>query len=83
MQFSFHPKPGSAITSAMEKSMSEAAAILALVEPRFESVDDARHWFEKTPLAGFSGQTAQQLVEAGRTAEVREFVAAVDAGIHS
>jgi len=67
----------------MENRTSDAAAILALVEPRFGSAELARHWFENEPLPGFSGQTAAQLVEAGRTAEVRHFVAAVSAGIHS
>lgn len=82
-QFSFHPKRGSAITSSMKDTTSDAAAILAAVEPRFATVERARHWYEKDPLPGFSGQTAKQLVEAGRSAEVLEFVAAVDAGIHS
>lgn len=67
----------------MEKRTSDAAVILASVEPRFGSAEFAQHWFEKEPLSGFSGQTAAQLVEAGRTAEVRHFVAAVGAGIHS
>jgi hypothetical protein len=34
-------------------------------------------------LPGFGGTTAKQLVEAGRGAQVQEFVAAVDAGTHS
>jgi len=55
----------------------------SLIEPRFGSAKRARHWFEKEPLPGFSGQTAEQLVQAGRTEEVRDFLAAVDAGIHS
>lgn len=67
----------------MENAMHDEADILALVEPRFGTAERARRWFENEPLSGFSGQTAQQLVQAGRAAEVRDFVAAVDAGIHS
>lgn len=67
----------------MGNSTSDAATILALVEPRIGSAELARHWFEKEPLPGFSGQTAEQLIQAGRTEEVRDFLAAVDAGIHS
>ncbi|PWG01687.1 antitoxin Xre/MbcA/ParS toxin-binding domain-containing protein [Sphingosinicella humi] len=80
--FRFHPTPASAISKEMEDMTADAAAILALVEPRFGSVERARHWFEKEPLPGFSGRTAEQLVMAGRTAEVRDLLAAVDAGIH-
>ena len=61
----------------------DSEAILALAEPRFGSVERARRWFEKEPLPGYGGQTAQQLVEAERAAEVLEFIVAVDAGIHS
>ena len=32
---------------------------------------------------GFSGQTAMQLVRAGRAAEVLDYIDAVDAGIHA
>lgn len=67
----------------MEDAMPDEADILALVKPRFGSAERARHWFENEPLSGFSGQTAQQLVQAGRAAEVQDLVAAVDTGIHS
>jgi hypothetical protein len=67
----------------VENTARDAADILALVEPRFGSTERARHWFKTEPLPGFSGRTAQQLVRAGRAAEVREFVAAIDVGIHS
>ncbi|WP_416385195.1 MbcA/ParS/Xre antitoxin family protein [Sphingomonas sp. LY54] len=67
----------------MENTARDAADILALVEPRFGSTERARHWFETEPLPGFGGRTAKQLVTAGRAGEVREFMAAIDAGIHS
>lgn len=57
--------------------------ILSLIEPRFGSSKDVRMWFEQEPLPGFDGRTAQQLIEEGRGSEVREYVAAVDAGIYA
>lgn len=57
--------------------------ILNLIQPRFGSSKDARIWFEHEPLPGFGGNTAQQLVEGGRGSEVREYIAAVDAGIYA
>lgn len=67
----------------MRDTTPDAGEILALVEPRFGSAERARTWFEGEPLPGFSGLTAKQLVEAGRGAEVQDFIAAVDAGIYS
>lgn len=61
----------------------DAMDILDLIEPRFGSSEDARIWFEQVPLPGFGGQTAQQLVEEGRGSEVRQYIAAVDAGIYA
>lgn len=66
----------------VQSDTPDAAAIIALVEPRFGSGERARQWFETEALSGFSGKTAQQLVEAGRAAEVRQLIAAIDAGIH-
>lgn len=66
-----------------QKSRAATRQILASIEPRFESSERARHWFEHEPVPGFSGLTAKQLVEEGREAEVLKFLAAVDAGIHS
>lgn len=67
----------------MESAALEIADILTLIEPRFGSAERARQWFEEEPLSGFSGRTARRLVEAGRVEELRQFLAAVDAGIHS
>lgn len=60
-----------------------AEDILSVIEPRFASSEDARIWFEQVPLPGFNGRTAQQLVEEDRGCEVREYIAAVDAGIYA
>lgn len=57
--------------------------IMRVVEPRFERVELARAWFETEALPGFSGATAQQLVESGRGQDVLDYIAAVDAGIHN
>ncbi|MXP41862.1 DUF2384 domain-containing protein [Altererythrobacter soli] len=67
----------------MDKATSDAAGILATIKARFGSLELAQRWFEKEPVPGFSGLTAQQLVLDGRAAEVREYIAAVDAGIHA
>ncbi len=55
--------------------------MLALVEPRFGSREQALHWYETQALSGFSGKTAKQLVELGQASEVAQYIAAVDAGV--
>jgi len=82
-KINFHRTPAWAIVTSMGNITVDAAEILNLVEPRFGFAERARRWFEKEPLPGFSQQTAQQLVQAGRGVEVRRYLAAVDAGIHS
>lgn len=57
--------------------------IINKVQPRFGSARLARDWYEAEPLAGFAGETAMQLVRAGRTDEVLSYIEAVDAGIHA
>ena len=54
--------------------------IVNKVEPRFGSALVAYAWYRSEPLAGFSGQTAMQLVRGGRAGEVLDYV---DAGIHA
>lgn len=61
----------------------DAENILSLIQPWFGSAESARIWFEEEAIPGFSGQTARQLVHAGRVAEVVDYIAAVDAGIYS
>lgn len=69
--------------SGMTDTVTETHAILALVAPRFKSAEQARIWFETEPLSGFAEATARQLVEAGRGRDVRNLIAAVDAGVYS
>lgn len=64
-----------------QRRLREMVEIVNKVEPRFGSALIAYAWYRSEPLAGFSGQTAMQLVRAGRGDEVLDFIDAVDAGI--
>jgi len=66
-----------------QRRLREMAEVLNKVEPRFGSALMAYAWYRSEPLAGFSGQTAMQLVRAGRAEEVLDYIDAVDAGIHA
>lgn len=57
--------------------------VLAVVAPRFAELELALAWFQNEPLPGFSSSTAAQLVDAGRGAEVLDYIAAVDAGVYA
>ena len=66
-----------------QRRLREMVEIVNKVEPRFGSALIAYAWYRSEPLAGFSGQTAMQLVRNGRAAEVLDYVDAVDAGVHA
>jgi len=66
-----------------QRRLREMIEIVNKVEPRFGSALVAYAWYRSEPLAGFSGQTAMQLVRSGRAAEVLDYVDAVDAGVHA
>ncbi|GAA5629069.1 hypothetical protein Brsp05_04368 [Brucella sp. NBRC 12953] len=66
-----------------QKRLREMVEILNKVEPRFGSALMAYAWYRSEPLAGFSGQTAMQLVLNGRASEVLAYIDAVDAGVHA
>ena len=66
-----------------QRRLREMVEIVNKVEPRFGSALVAYAWYRSQPLAGFSGQTAMQLVRSGRAGEVLDYVDAVDAGIHA
>ena len=55
---------------------------LGRVESRFASDAAARAWFETEPLPGFNGETAEQLVAAGRASDVLDLISAADAGVY-
>ena len=66
-----------------QRRLREMVEIVNKVEPRFGSALVAYAWYRSEPLAGFSGQTAMQLVRNGRASEVLDYVDAVDAGVHA
>ena len=66
-----------------QRRLREMVEILNKVEPRFGSALMAYAWYRSEPLPGFSGQTAMQLVRAGRSDDVLEYIDAVDAGVHA
>ena len=65
-----------------QRRLREMAEVLNKVEPRFGSALMAYAWYRSEPLPGFSGQTAMQLVRAGRAEDVLDYVDSVDAGVH-
>lgn len=66
-----------------QRRLREMLEVLTKVAPRLGSELLAYAWYRGTPLPGFAGQTAMQLVKAGRAGEVLEYVDAVDAGVHA
>lgn len=66
-----------------QRRLRQMVEILNKVEPRFGSALLAYAWYRSEPLAGFSGQTAMQLVHAGRADDVLTYVDAVDAGLYA
>jgi len=66
-----------------QRRLREMVEVLNKVEPRFGSGLIAYAWYRSEPLAGFSGQTAMQLVRGGRAGEVLDYIDAVDAGVHA
>jgi hypothetical protein len=66
-----------------QRRLREMVEVLNKVEPRFGSALVAYAWYRSEPLAGFSGQTAMQLVRGGRADDVLEYIDAVDAGVHA
>jgi hypothetical protein len=66
-----------------QRRLREMVEVINKVEPRFGSSLMAYAWYRSEPLAGFSGQTAMQLVRNGRADDVLDYVDAVDAGVHA
>lgn len=66
-----------------QRRLREMIEVLNKVEPRFGSALMAYAWYRSEPLAGFSGQTAMQLVRGGRADDVLDYIDAVDAGVHA
>lgn len=66
-----------------QRRLREMVEIINKTEPRFGSALMAYAWYRSEPLPGFSGQTAMQLVRAGRAEDVLDYIDAVDAGVHA
>lgn len=66
-----------------QRRLRELIEVLNKVEARFGSKLIAYAWYRSEPLAGFDGQTAMQLVQAGKAQQVLEYIDAVDAGVFS
>ncbi len=66
-----------------QRRLREMVEVVNKVEPRFGSALIAYAWYRSEPLAGFSGQTAMQLVRAGRADDVLDYIDAVDSGVHA
>ena len=66
-----------------QRRLREMVEVVNKVEPRFGSAMMAYAWYRSEPLAGFSGQTAMQLVRDGRGDEVLDYIDAVDAGVYA
>jgi hypothetical protein len=66
-----------------QRRLREMVEVINKVEPRFGSALMAYAWYRSEPLPGFSGQTAMQMVRAGRADEVLDYIDAVDAGVHA
>jgi len=66
-----------------QRRLRELVEVLNKVTPRFGSELMAYAWFRSEPLPGFDGQTAMQLVQAGKAQQVLEYIDAVDAGTYA
>jgi hypothetical protein len=66
-----------------QRRLREMVEIINKVETRFGSALMAYAWYRSEPLAGFSGQTAMQLVRGGRADDVLDYIDAIDAGVYA
>lgn len=66
-----------------QRRLREMVEVINKVETRFGSPLIAYAWYRSEPLVGFSGQTAMQLVKAGRASDVLDYIDAVDAGVYA
>ena len=61
----------------------DADDVLAKIEPRVGSEALAHAWYRSKPLPGFDGQTAMQLVGAGKAQQVIDCIDAVEADVYA
>ncbi|EKE43111.1 hypothetical protein OCGS_2702 [Oceaniovalibus guishaninsula JLT2003] len=66
---------------ATQRRLREMVEIVNLATPRFGTAAIAYAWYRSEPLAGFDGMTAMDLVREGHADWVRDYLAAIDAGV--
>ncbi|MFV8558046.1 hypothetical protein ACNQ62_08230 [Sulfitobacter sp. SBS6] len=64
-----------------QNRLNNLVDVLNKVGPRFATPVMAYQWYRSESLTGFDGQTAMQLVQAGKAEQVVEYIEAVGAGI--
>jgi len=65
---------------ATQTRLRETAEILNRILPWCGSVPQAFSWFRSQPLPAFGGQTSEDLVRAGRIADLKDYLAGLTAG---
>ena len=65
---------------ATQARLREAAEILNRILPWCGSVPQAFSWFRSQPIPAFGGQTSEDLVRAGRIADLKDYLAGLAAG---
>lgn len=63
--------------------LSALIRLVARLENRFPSPRAAYDWCRTSPLPGYGGLTAMQLVREGRASEALDAIDAIDAGLHA
>ena len=71
------------VTPAAERALSPLAGVLAMAAEMAGSIDRAALWFKHQPLPGWGGKTARDLVAAGRTQDVLDYLEASRAGVYA
>jgi hypothetical protein len=65
---------------ATQARLRETAEILNRILPWCGSVPQAFSWFRSQPIPAFGGQTSEDLVRAGRIADLKEYLAGLAVG---
>jgi hypothetical protein len=65
---------------ATQARLRETAEILNRILPWCGSVPQAFSWFRSQPIPAFGGQTSEDLVRAGRIADLKDYLAGLAAG---
>ena len=68
-------------TPEIQRRLRDMMEILARVEANFGGAAQALAWYRTTPLDGFGGMKAAELVNNGHTKWVHGYLASIEAGI--